>query len=87
MLCFLIRPEIDLWTEICHEAFRVRKNGQEWNGIIMLTHKLLWKNSNEVDWINNKNNNCKDEKRDSLDPQEGQAIGIVTLRSRPQFLS
>ena len=45
----------------------------------MLTHKLLWKNSNEVDWINNKNNNCKDEKRDSLDPQEGQAIGIVTL--------
>ena len=53
----------------------------------MLTHKLLWKNSNEVDWINNKNNNCKDEKRDSLDPQEGQAIGIITLRSRPQFLS
>ena len=53
----------------------------------MLTHKLLWKNSNEVDWINNKNNSCKDEKRDSLDPQEGQAIGIVTLRSRPQFLS
>lgn len=53
----------------------------------MLTHKLLWKNSNEVDWINNKNNNCEDEKRDSLDPQEGQAIGIVTLRSRPQFLS